>query len=149
MVSITCLLENLPGRPGGQASHARQDLERNKECLIRVSKNLFSQVISGLATILKNLASAKGLNPDQEKSLFQSQLIILDTLEKCLSAQPKDTSRSDETMLVKSLLPEICQLLNVISENPLTHQLRTSASRVLFALSLNNFNAVFSRISAR
>ncbi|XP_030848330.1 neurofibromin isoform X1 [Strongylocentrotus purpuratus] len=141
--------DQLPGRPGGQASHARQDLERNKECLIRVSKNLFSQVISGLANILKNLASIKGLNPDQEKCLFQSQLIILDTLEKCLSAQPKDTSRSDETMLVKSLLPEICQLLNVISENPLTHQLRTSASRVLFALSLNNFNAVFSRISAR
>ncbi|XP_071499783.1 neurofibromin-like [Diadema antillarum] len=141
--------EQLPVRLVGQISHTRADLERNKECLIRVSKNLFSQVISGLANILKNLASTKAVSPDQEKVLFRSQLIILDTLERCLSLQPKDTSRSDETMLVKSLLPEICQLLNVISENPLTHQLRTSASRVLFALSLNNFNAVFSRISAR
>lgn len=63
--------------------------------------------------------------------------------------QPKDTTRSDETMLVKTLLPQLCLLLNYDScDHLLISQLKTSAARVLYALSLNNFNAVFSRISA-
>ena len=35
------------------------------------------------------------------------------------------------------------------NENPMVNQLKDLASKVLFALSLNNFNAVFSRISSR
>ena len=35
------------------------------------------------------------------------------------------------------------------AENPMVVQLRILASRVLFALSVNNFNAVFNRVSAR
>ena len=34
-------------------------------------------------------------------------------------------------------------------DNPMVAQLRTLASSVLFALSQNNFNAVFNKISAR
>ncbi|MED6253283.1 Neurofibromin 1, partial [Ataeniobius toweri] len=85
-----------------------------------------------------------------EKNLYLSQLIILDTLEKCLAGQSKDCLRLDETMLVKQLLPEICHFIHTYREG---HQhaadLRASASAVLFSLSCNNFNAVFSRISTR
>ena len=53
-------------------------------------------------------------------------------------------------MLVKQLLPEICHFIHTYREG---HQhaaeLRASASAVLFSLSCNNFNAVFSRISTR
>lgn len=64
--------------------------------------------------------------------------------------QSKDCLRLDETMLVKQLLPEICHFIHTYREG---HQhaaeLRSSASAVLFSLSCNNFNAVFSRISTR
>lgn len=64
--------------------------------------------------------------------------------------QPKDCLRLDETMLVKQLLPEICHFIHTYREG---HQhaaeLRAAASGVLFSLSCNNFNAVFSRISTR
>jgi neurofibromin 1 len=96
-------------------------------------------------------------------------LIVLDTLEKCLSGQPKDTTRFDEAMNVKLLLREICQFIgkqtlkykifnnnqvltidaDLPNENPMVNQLKALASKYLFALSLNNFNAVFSRISSR
>lgn len=58
--------------------------------------------------------------------------------------------RLDETMLVKQLLPEICHFLHTCREgNQHAAELRNSASGVLFSLSCNNFNAVFSRISTR
>lgn len=46
----------LPYYISGEASHVGADLERNRECLIKLSRNLFSSVINGLATILKNLS---------------------------------------------------------------------------------------------
>lgn len=68
----------------------------------------------------------------------------------CPPQQSKDCLRLDETMLVKQLLPEICHFIHTYREG---HQhaaeLRASASAVLFSLSCNNFNAVFSRISTR
>lgn len=58
--------------------------------------------------------------------------------------------RLDETMLVKQLLPEICHFIHTHREgNQHAAELRISASGVLFSLSCNNFNAVFSRISTR
>ncbi|XP_055244386.1 neurofibromin-like [Gorilla gorilla gorilla] len=58
--------------------------------------------------------------------------------------------RLDETMLVKQLLPEICHFLHTCREgNQCAAELRNCASGVLFSLSCNNFNAVFSRISTR
>ncbi|XP_077995279.1 neurofibromin-like isoform X2 [Glandiceps talaboti] len=144
--------EQLPIRSGIHSTHTQLNLEQNKACLINVSKYKFSLVINGLTNILKSLSTMRFQQFDAEKNLRQSQLIILETLEKCLTGQPKDTSRLDETILVKLLLPEICQFLNLPNENPPAGhliQLKSTASRVLFSLSQNNFNAIFNRISAR
>uniref|UniRef100_A0A673WSX1 Neurofibromin n=1 Tax=Salmo trutta TaxID=8032 RepID=A0A673WSX1_SALTR len=142
--------EQLPVKVGQQNTHTKVSTEHNKECLINISKYKFSLVISGLTNILKNVNNMRIFGEAAEKNLYLSQLIILDTLEKCLAGQPKDCMRLDETMLVKQLLPEICHFIHTYREG---HQhaaeLRNSASGVLFSLSCNNFNAVFSRISTR
>lgn len=53
-------------------------------------------------------------------------------------------------MLVKQLLPEICHFIHTYRDgHQYAAELRASASAVLFSLSCNNFNAVFSRISTR
>lgn len=71
-------------------------------------------------------------------------------MERCLSSQSKDTARFEEAMNVKLLLREICQFIDVQSENNQNAQsLKALASKVLFALSQNHFGAVFNRISAR
>ncbi|XP_058856877.1 neurofibromin isoform X1 [Acipenser ruthenus] len=140
----------LPIKAGQQTTHTRVSTEHNKECLINISKYKFSLVISGLTNILKNVNNMRIFGEAAEKNLYLSQLIILDTLEKCLAGQPKDCMRLDETMLVKQLLPEICHFIHTYREgNQHAAELRNSASGVLFSLSCNNFNAVFSRISTR
>ncbi|XP_027855489.1 neurofibromin [Xiphophorus couchianus] len=147
---ITRFDEQLPIKVGHQNTHSKVSTDHNKECLINISKYKFSLVISGLTTILKNVNNMRIFGEASEKNLYLSQLIILDTLEKCLAGQSKDCLRLDETMLVKQLLPEICHFIHTYRE---AHQhaaeLRASASAVLFSLSCNNFNAVFSRISTR
>ncbi|KAH9376387.1 hypothetical protein HPB48_014676 [Haemaphysalis longicornis] len=65
-----------------------------------------------------------------------------------LPQQPKETTRYDETMNVKALLRELCQFIDM-PDSPMVVPLKNLASKVLFALSLNNFNAVFNRISGR
>ncbi|XP_025926011.1 neurofibromin isoform X1 [Apteryx rowi] len=142
--------DKLPIKAGQQNTHTKVSTEHNKECLINISKYKFSLVISGLTNILKNVNNMRIFGETAEKNLYLSQLIILDTLEKCLAGQPKDTMRLDETMLVKQLLPEICHFIHTYREgNQHAAELRNSASGVLFSLSCNNFNAVFSRISTR
>ncbi|XP_074045098.1 neurofibromin isoform X7 [Macrotis lagotis] len=148
------VLHFLPIKAGQQTTHTKVSTEHNKECLINISKYKFSLVISGLTNILKNVNNMRIFGEAAEKNLYLSQLIILDTLEKCLAGvsdlQPKDTMRLDETMLVKQLLPEICHFIHTYREgNQHAAELRSSASGVLFSLSCNNFNAVFSRISTR
>uniref|UniRef100_A0A673WT45 Neurofibromin n=1 Tax=Salmo trutta TaxID=8032 RepID=A0A673WT45_SALTR len=144
------ILSTFTLKVGQQNTHTKVSTEHNKECLINISKYKFSLVISGLTNILKNVNNMRIFGEAAEKNLYLSQLIILDTLEKCLAGQPKDCMRLDETMLVKQLLPEICHFIHTYREG---HQhaaeLRNSASGVLFSLSCNNFNAVFSRISTR
>ncbi|CAN7986427.1 unnamed protein product [Ixodes pacificus] len=88
------------------------------------------------------------IQPEFEKNFYESQLIVLDTLEKCLNRQPKETTRYDETMNVKALLRELCQFIDM-PDSPMVVPLKNLASKVLFALSLNNFSAVFNRISGR
>ncbi|XP_048119775.1 neurofibromin isoform X1 [Alosa alosa] len=142
--------EQLPIKTGQQSTHSKVNTEHNKECLINISKYKFTLVISGLTNILKNVNNMRIFGETAEKNLYLSQLIILDTLEKCLAGQPKDCLRLDEAMLVKQLLPEICHFIHTYREGHLyAADLRTSASGVLFSLSCNNFNAVFSRISTR
>ncbi|XP_060800032.1 neurofibromin isoform X2 [Neoarius graeffei] len=142
--------EQLPIKTGQQNTHTKVSTEHNKECLINISKYKFSLVINGLTNILKNVNNMRIIGEAAEKNLYLSQLIILDTLEKCLAGQTKDCLRLDEAMLVKQLLPEICHFLHSCREGQQhATQLRSSASAVLFSLSCNNFNAVFSRISTR
>ncbi|XP_022522936.1 neurofibromin isoform X7 [Astyanax mexicanus] len=142
--------EQLPIKTGQQNTHTKVSTEHNKECLINISKYKFSLVINGLTNILKNVNNMRIFGEAAEKNLYLSQLIILDTLEKCLAGQTKDCLRLDEAMLVKQLLPEICHFLHSCREGQQhAAQLRSSASAVLFSLSCNNFNAVFSRISTR
>ncbi|XP_072548026.1 neurofibromin isoform X3 [Salminus brasiliensis] len=142
--------EQLPIKTGQQTTHTKVSTEHNKECLINISKYKFSLVINGLTNILKNVNNMRIFGETAEKNLYLSQLIILDTLEKCLAGQTKDCLRLDEAMLVKQLLPEICHFLHSCREGQQhAAQLRSSASAVLFSLSCNNFNAVFSRISTR
>lgn len=147
---ITRFDEQLPIKVGHQNTHTKVSTEHNKECLINISKYKFSLVISGLTNILKNVNNMRIFGEASEKNLYLSQLIILDTLEKCLAGQSKDCLRLDETMLVKQLLPEICHFIYTYREGQQhATELRASASAVLFSLSCNNFNAVFSRISTR
>uniref|UniRef100_T1J6E5 Neurofibromin n=1 Tax=Strigamia maritima TaxID=126957 RepID=T1J6E5_STRMM len=149
---ITRFEEQLPFRTGPQTTHSRMNVEQNKECLINISKHKFSLVISGLTKILVNVNDMRSHGPDFEKNYYDSQIIVLDTIEKCLNEQPNDVGRNDETKIpvdVKHLLRQICQIINPPNENPMVIQLKTLASKVLFALSVNHFNAVFNRISAR
>ncbi|KAL3856417.1 hypothetical protein ACJMK2_011181 [Sinanodonta woodiana] len=144
-----CEKKELPIKTGLHTTQSIQNVEQNKECLIKVSKYKFREVINGLTKTLQSVSSTRIIGPEAERNYYESQLIILDTLEQVLNSQPKDTSRLDEAIYVKLLLPEICKFLNQPVENSLGLQLKNLASKVLFALSLNNFTAVFNRISAR
>lgn len=129
--------------------------EQTMMYLIPISRYRFSLVISGLTKMLQRVNDTfqnSQNRQEHEKCCYDSLIIILTTLERCLSCQTKDTARFGEAMNVKLLLREICQFIDVQSENnpnPNATSLKALASKVLFALSQNHFNAVFSRISAR
>ncbi|KAL0809300.1 hypothetical protein ABMA28_011514 [Loxostege sticticalis] len=150
--------EQLPYKTGAQNLHSRINEEQCKACLVQISRHRFSLVISGLTKILQRINElyqptiSSGVNrpTELEKGYHDSLVIVLDTLEICLSSQPKDTTKYDEAMNVKILLREVCQFIDMRSENTINNVvLRQLSSKVLFALSLNFFNAVFNRISAR
>ncbi|XP_060809014.1 neurofibromin [Amyelois transitella] len=151
--------EQLPYKTGTQNLHSRINEEQCKACLVQISRHRFSLVIAGLTKILQRVNElyqptiSTGLNRPQtelEKGYHDSLVIVLDTLEICLSSQPKDTTKYDEAMNVKILLRELAQFIDMRNENVVNNTLlRQLASKVLFALSLNFFNAVFNRISAR
>ncbi|XP_018650060.1 putative neurofibromin [Schistosoma mansoni] len=137
----------LPIRTGIHTAQSTQNMERNKECLVNVSRYKFSLVISGLTKMLQNIDSMQVYGPDAERNFCDSLLIVLETLEKCLTCQPHDTSRLDETILVKNLLQELFRFMNLTSENgKMYNQLLLLVSQVLYALSTQYFNAVFNRI---
>ena len=69
--------------------------------------------------------------PDFEKNYYESLLIVLDTLEKCLSSQPKDTTR-DEAMNVKLLLRETCQFIGKFSHSDVYKQIPFYELQVYF-----------------
>ncbi|RVE54409.1 hypothetical protein evm_000894 [Chilo suppressalis] len=152
--------EQLPYKTGAQNLHSRINEEQCKACLVQISRHRFSLVISGLTKILQRInelyqptiTSSSGVNrpTEQEKGYHDSLVIVLDTLEICLSSQPKDTTKYDEAMNVKILLREVCQFIDMRNESTVNNAvLRQLSSKVLFALSLNFFNAVFNRISGR
>ncbi|RNA20784.1 neurofibromin isoform X2 [Brachionus plicatilis] len=145
--------DQLPIKVGELTKQMRNNAEQKKECLINLSKYKFSLVINGLIDILRSIESIKMIGPDQERNLYESYLIVLDTLEQCLTTQPKDpgTTRLDEAIYVNKLLPILSKLVNIpfeITIYPIA-QVRQLASNVIFALSVNNFNALFCKILSR
>ena len=146
--------DQLPCRTGPQTHHSRINVQQNKECLIQISKFKFSLVISGLTKILQRINELRPTHTEFERDYYESLLIVLDTLDKCLSSQAVQV-KYDQAMNVPLLLREICQFLDTSRDTSSGYtdsgrdQLRSLASKVLFALSLNNFSAVFSRISGR
>ncbi|KAB7494213.1 Neurofibromin [Armadillidium nasatum] len=149
---VNCLItrfeEQLPCRTGPQTQHSRNNVEQNKEYLIHISKYKFSIVLSGLIKMLQKINERQHL-AEMDKNFYDSILIVLDTIEKCLSCQPKEISSFDDTLNFKYLLWEICHFLGLPYENPMIVQVKNLCSKVLFALSLSNFSTVFSRISSR
>ncbi len=224
---LTRFEEQLPCRIGPQTHHSRINVQQNKESLIHISQWKFGLVISGLT---KTLTKINGKNfqqhalgnfvnlfvygilemkppvPHLEKGYYESLIIVLDTLEKCLTLQTSaasnqgynkalihakylgaaaaaagagesgnpggipvgvmpppptvvattsssssdNTAKHDETMKMKLLLKELCQFLDMPNDSSnMVNQIRTLASKVLYALSVNNFAAVFSRFTFR
>ena len=145
--------DQLPIKVGELTKQMRNNAEQKKECLINLSKYKFSLVINGLIDILRSIESIKIIGLDQERNLYESYLIVLDTLEQCLTSQPKDpgTTRLDEAIYVNKLLPVLSKLVNLSSDIPVypISQVKQLASNVIFALSVNNFNALFSKILSR
>ncbi|XP_012529974.1 neurofibromin [Monomorium pharaonis] len=147
--------DQLPCRSGPESPHSHVNEKTSKKCLIEISRYRFSFIISGLTKMLQRVneltpstSSQRPFQPkDQDRQ--ESVIIVLDTLEKCLANTPKDTTKFEEAMNVKLLLREICQFIGMPYDSPQTKMIRDLASKVLFALSLNFFNAVFNRISAR
>ena len=141
--------DQLPIKVGELTKQMRNNAEQKKECLINLSKYKFSLVINGLIDILRSIECIKIIGPDQERNLYESYLIVLDTLEQCLTSQPKDpgTTRLDEAIYVNKLLPILSKLVNISYEivvYPIA-QVKQLASNVIFALSVNNYNALFNK----
>lgn len=161
--------EQLPCRIGPQTHLTRINVQQNKESLIHISRWKFSLVITGLT---KTLTKINDMSLPPDRDYYDSLLIVLDTIEKCLSSEPKDAQRREDGTgkllkdiclpsepkeaqkrddgTIKSLLKEICQFLVMPNESSSqVAQIRSLSSKVLFALSVNNFHLVLSRISSR
>ncbi|KAG5866704.1 hypothetical protein JTB14_013865 [Gonioctena quinquepunctata] len=155
--------EQLPCRIGPQTTHSSINEEQNKNCIIQISRYRFALVLDGFVKVLKRIhelyqmgafSVSRQHGPELEKNYYDSLIIVLETLEKCFSIQPKDsiTLTMEENQNLKSLLKEICAFLvgkDMPLDHPSVHAIRLLASKVLFALSVNFFNAVFNRISSK
>nr|XP_023020941.1 neurofibromin isoform X3 [Leptinotarsa decemlineata] len=155
--------EQLPCRIGPQTTHSSINEEQNKNCIIQISRYRFALVLDGFVKVLKRIhelyqmgafAVSRQHGPELEKNYYDSLIIVLETLEKCFSIQPKDsiTLTMEENQNLKSLLKEICAFLvgkDMPLDHPSVHAIRLLSSKVLFALSVNFFNAVFNRISSK
>lgn len=104
----------LPYRIGPHGTQARLNHDQTMACLIQISRYRFSLVISGLTKMLQRvnemIPQTRG-NNEPERCLYDSLIIILTTLERCLSNQSKESARFEEAMNVKLLLREICQFI--------------------------------------
>lgn len=77
-------------------------------------------MIAGLTKILQRVIDMmmntsngviKPMGPDMEKNCYESLVIVLETLKKCLTCESKDNTNFDENLNVKLLLPHICQVI--------------------------------------
>ncbi|KAJ8938296.1 hypothetical protein NQ318_020355 [Aromia moschata] len=116
--------EQLPCRIGPQTTHSSINEEQNKNCIIQISRYRFALVLDGFVKVLKRIhelyqtgtcSASRQHGPELEKNYYDSLLIVLETLEKCFSIQPKDsiTLTMEENQNLKCLLKEICAFLGV------------------------------------
>ncbi|KAL5015709.1 hypothetical protein ScPMuIL_005298 [Solemya velum] len=108
---ITRFDAQLPIKTGLHTAQSIQNVEQNKECLINVSKHKFRDVINGLAKTLQSVSSMRIIGPEAERNYYESQLIILDTLEQVLNSVIFATSLMVSLALVPCLL--FCQLSGI------------------------------------
>lgn len=117
-----CHFFQLPCRTGPQTTYSKLNEEQNKKCLVTISKYRFSLVIAGLTKILQRVidmimntsnGAIKPMGPDMERHCYESLVIVLETLEKCLTCESKDNTNFDENLNVKLLLPHICQIIGI------------------------------------
>ncbi|KAJ8682950.1 hypothetical protein QAD02_018742 [Eretmocerus hayati] len=128
--------------------------EKIKKCLIEISRSRFSLVISGLTSVMKRVLETAPTNESKQlvfhvgDQYYESIVIVLETLERCLSNQPRDAAKFDETMNVKLLLRELSTFTAIPTDSPQNTHVKNLASKVLFTLSMNFYIAVYNRITA-
>ncbi|XP_034140134.1 neurofibromin-like [Drosophila guanche] len=82
--------DQLPNRIGAYGTQARMSQDQLVACLIHISRYRFSLVISGLTKMLQRVNEAALQNRyEPERCYFESLVIILTTLERCLTNQTK------------------------------------------------------------
>ena len=91
---ILCLLFIL----GLHTTPQMNNIETNKQYLIQVSRQKFSLVINGLTKILQSVESMKIVGPDAERNYYESQLIILETLNEVSQWRKWDRKWRETTM---------------------------------------------------
>ncbi|VDP04015.1 unnamed protein product [Soboliphyme baturini] len=106
---ITRFEDQLPVKSGPLKRKARLLISQSQACLVNVSRLKFSMVVGGLVKILQAVNATKCCS---EQDLFDSQIIILDTLEQCLSQDV--LTRTDEAVNAKIIIQEMC--LKVLEE---------------------------------
>lgn len=67
-------------------------------------------------------------------------------MHQCFIQQQSEQSRDDSSN-VKTLISEVCLLIDLSNDTQLAEQLKQQARALLFATSINNFYAIFSRFS--
>lgn len=140
--------DQLPIQTGLHTVESMQNIDQNRECLVKVCQHRFQLVIIGLSEILKGVETTK-IHPDFERNYNESLLIVLETLEQCLKVQPANLTKTDETQIVNVLLPQLQHYLyGGSTDTSLGSELKQRAAAVLFALSTTNFNAIFAKVNA-
>ncbi|XP_037822930.1 neurofibromin-like, partial [Lucilia sericata] len=84
--------DQLPNKTTGpHGTQARMSQDQLVGCLIHISRYRFSLVISGLTKMLQRVNEAAIQNRHEtDRCYFESLIIILTTLERCLTNQTKD-----------------------------------------------------------
>eukprot|EP00118_Oscarella_pearsei_P012253 m.88991 g.88991 ORF g.88991 m.88991 type:complete len:2691 (+) comp36590_c0_seq4:57-8129(+) len=128
---------------------------QTRKCLIGLSGNYFQSVISGLTDCLKGVQSSQSNAgklsvtnaPDSATAVAHSVGIILETMSKCMEQLRSERGCAvEKSTLESNLLPSVCQLLISTDAMPSPVDVRAAASRVLFCLCPDNFEAVLSRV---
>lgn len=147
--ALTKFDEQLPYRCGPLTSHSRINFEQNRELIVKNSQYKFGTSVLSLARILKSINDMKsqpshGQQPELERNYFESQQIVLDTLDKCFIITPIELTYIDDENTIKLLLSELLPFVENDSQSSSSYpQLKTLASKVILSLSLANYEVIY------